>query len=90
MEKAVYFWGGCFWGVEKYFSYVEGVTETEVGYASGHTANPTYEEVCRGHTGHAETVKVVYECQKIGLETVVISILSEYRSYGWSTGRATI
>ena len=71
MEKTVYFGGGCFWGVEKYFSYVEGVTETEVGYANGHTANPTYEEVCRGHTGHAETVKVVYECQKIGLEQLL-------------------
>ena len=57
--------------MEKYFSYVEGVTETEVGYANGHTANPTYEEVCRGHTGHAETVKVVYECQKIGLEQLL-------------------
>ena len=71
MEKTVYFGGGCFWGVEKYFSYVEGVTETEVGYANGPTANPTYEEVCRGHTGHAETVKVVYECQKIGLEQLL-------------------
>lgn len=71
MEKTIYFGGGCFWGVEKYFSCVDGVTETEVGYANGHTENPTYEEVCRGHTGYAETVKVVYECQKVELEQLL-------------------
>jgi methionine-S-sulfoxide reductase len=60
MMKNIYFAGGCFWGVEKYFSLIQGVTETEVGYANGATENPTYESVCHENTGFAETVKVVY------------------------------
>ena len=44
--------GGCFWGVQAFMDRVPGVAETEVGYANGSTANPTYEDVCRGDTGH--------------------------------------
>ncbi len=68
MEKEIYLAGGCFWGTEKYFSNINGVVETEVGYANGKTEYPTYEEVCYGGTGHAETVMVVYDPQKISLE----------------------
>lgn len=61
MCKEIYFAGGCFWGLQKYFNLTGGVLETEVGYANGVIANPTYEMVCSGNTGHAETVKVVYD-----------------------------
>ena len=60
MEKTVYLAGGCFWGCQKYFDLIPGVLETEVGYANGPTANPSYEQVKR-HAGHAETVRVAYD-----------------------------
>lgn len=65
--KTIYLAGGCFWGVEKYFSLIPGVKETEAGYANGSTASPTYEEVCSGKTGHAETVKVVFDPEELSL-----------------------
>ena len=58
--RTIYLAGGCFWGCQKYFDLIPGVVETEVGYANGPTANPTYEAVKR-HAGHAETVRVVYD-----------------------------
>ena len=51
---------GCFWGAERKFWQTEGVYTTAVGYAAGHTSNPTYQEVCSGRTGHNEVVLVVY------------------------------
>lgn len=70
-KKVIYLAGGCFWGSEKYLSLINGIVETEVGYANGSTENPTYEEVCRNNTGHAETVKVVYDSKKISLEKIL-------------------
>ncbi|WP_321499622.1 peptide-methionine (S)-S-oxide reductase MsrA [Breoghania sp.] len=64
---------GCFWGAERIFWQLDGVWVTAVGYSGGHTPNPTYEEVCSGGTGHAEVVKVVYECDRISLETILAS-----------------
>lgn len=61
MRKEIYFAGGCFWGLQKYFSLAGGVMATETGYANGVISCPTYEEVCTGETGHAETVKVTYD-----------------------------
>lgn len=62
MDKAeIYFAGGCFWGLEKYFQQVHGVLSTDVGYANGLTEAPTYKDVCTDTTGFAETVHVVYD-----------------------------
>lgn len=60
-RRIIYFAGGCFWGMEKYMASLFGVLETQAGYANGKTENPTYEDVCRHDTGHAETVRVVYD-----------------------------
>ena len=61
MQKEIYLAGGCFWGVEKFLALLDGVISTEAGYANGYTENPTYEDVCTGGTGFAETVRVVYD-----------------------------
>src|SRR5450759_5316209 len=60
IETAV-FGMGCFWGAERLFWEAEGVYTTAVGYAGGFTANPTYQEVCSGRTGHAEVVLVAFD-----------------------------
>jgi peptide-methionine (S)-S-oxide reductase len=60
MQRAM-FGMGCFWGAERKFWQTPGVYSTAVGYAAGHTPNPTYEEVCSGQTGHNEVVLVIYD-----------------------------
>ncbi len=60
LEQAM-FGLGCFWGAERCFWQCEGVYVTSVGYAAGHTPNPTYEEVCSGQTGHNEVVRIVFD-----------------------------
>lgn len=59
--KEIWLAGGCFWGAEKYLAGIRGVIRTDVGYANGHTPEPTYEQVCRQDTGCAETVHVAYD-----------------------------
>src|SRR3978361_441960 len=71
MEQAV-FGLGCFWGAErKFWQLGEGIYTTAVGYAGGHTRNPTYEEVCSGRTGHTEAVLVVFDPKKISYEQLL-------------------
>ncbi|MDH6368086.1 MULTISPECIES: peptide-methionine (S)-S-oxide reductase MsrA [unclassified Breznakia] len=65
--KEIYVAGGCFWGTEKYFEEIEGVKQTDVGYANGKTENPTYEDVCHNDAGHAETVHVTYDENVVSL-----------------------
>ena len=67
MEKAIYLAGGCFWGVERYYQLLEGILDTEVGYANGNFANPTYEDLKAHRASHVEAVKVVYDEEKIQL-----------------------
>ena len=62
---------GCFWGAEKKFWQLPGVYSTAVGYAAGHTPNPTYREVCSGLTGHNEVVLVVYDPAKVRYEELL-------------------
>ena len=69
--STIYLAGGCYWGVEKYMSNVAGVTETEVGFANGHLDNPAYVQVKKGDTGHAETVRVVYNKEEIPLDKLL-------------------
>jgi peptide-methionine (S)-S-oxide reductase len=69
-EQAV-FGMGCFWGEERVFWQAPGVYTTAVGYAGGFTANPTYEEVCSGRTGHTEAVLVVFDPAAIGYEDLL-------------------
>ena len=74
-HKIAFFSAGCFWGVEEKFNHLKGVLKTEVGYMGGKkkrkTKKPTYEEVLSGKTGHAETVKVVYDPQKLTFSELV-------------------
>ena len=65
--KDIYLAGGCFWGTEHFFKQIEGVVETEVGFANGNTENPTYKEVYTDQTGFAETVHVKYNPDVVSL-----------------------
>tara|TARA_R110002110_G_scaffold91264_2_gene237489 strand:- start:107955 stop:108647 length:693 start_codon:yes stop_codon:yes gene_type:complete len=70
LQQAV-FGMGCFWGVERKFWELDGVYTTAVGYAAGHTPNPTYQEVCSGRTGHNEVALVVYDPEVISYEQLL-------------------
>jgi len=63
--------GGCFWCTEAVFDRVRGVTDVQSGYSNGHAQNPTYEQVCTGHTGHAEVVRLQFDETVISLREIL-------------------
>lgn len=69
--KKIVIAGGCFWGVEEYYRRLKGVGETRVGYAQGHLDNPSYEDVKKGTTLHAEVAEIQYDPQVIDLEKIL-------------------
>lgn len=68
--KTIYLAGGCFWGVQKFLDQFDGVISTEVGYANGPDNDPDYQDVCND-SGHAETVKVIYDEDRISLTEIL-------------------
>lgn len=69
--ETAYFAGGCFWGVEDRFQHLEGVIDAASGYQGGHVDNPTYKQVCYTDTGHAESVRVIYDPAKISYDDLL-------------------
>lgn len=69
--KKIYLAGGCFWGVEEYFSHINGVISTRVGFANGFKPNPTYKEICETETGYSEACEIVYDNSIVSLETIL-------------------
>ncbi len=67
MTKEIYLAGGCYWGTEHFIKQINGVTDTEVGFANGHGEHPSYKEVYTDKTGFAETVRVAYDPEKVSL-----------------------
>ena len=91
MEKKATFGAGCFWGVEEAFRTVPGVLKTTVGYSGGHQPNPTYEQVCTGRTGHAESLLVEYDPAKVSYEQLLDVFWQEHdptqlNRQGWDVG----
>jgi peptide-methionine (S)-S-oxide reductase len=78
VEKKATFGAGCFWGVEAAFRRLDGVTATEVGYAGGHTDDPSYRDVCSHTTGHAEVVQVTYDPERIPYEQLLATFWAEH------------
>lgn len=76
--EAAYFAMGCFWGAERLFSKLDGVKQTEVGYMGGHLENPSYQQVCTDTTGHAETVRVVFDPAQISYRQLLEVFFSHH------------
>lgn len=71
MFREIYLAGGCYWGTEKFLASLQGVTQTEVGFANGFVKAPSYDTVKHTETGHAETVHVTYDDKELPLETLL-------------------
>src|ERR1700679_4109184 len=70
LEKAT-FAGGCFWCMQPFFDNTKGVKRTTVGYTGGHVANPSYEDVSSGETGHAEAIQVEFDPKEVSYEKLL-------------------
>ena len=70
-EREIYLAGGCFWGMQAFFDQLDGILSSAVGYANGNKQDPTYEEVCSQTTGFAETLRLVYDGEKISLDKLL-------------------
>ena len=81
-KEIIFFALGCFWGIESKLSKVDGIVNTEVGYMGGITRNPTYEKVLKGDTGHAETLKIVYDPDLITCSKLLLLFLQIHRKRG--------
>lgn len=79
VTREAMFGAGCFWGVEATFRQVPGVVDAAVGYSGGHTANPTYREVCTDTTGHAEVVWVRYDPAVVSYERLLEVFFSSHK-----------
>lgn len=89
--EIAYFAAGCFWGIEKSFSEVEGVVETSVGYMGGDWPEPTYEQVCSGETGHAETVRIAFDPARVSYRALLTKFWRRHNPtclnyQGWDVG----
>ena len=71
MTQTAVIGGGCFWCTESAYKNLKGVEKVTSGYAGGHTENPTYREVCRGKTGHAEVIKIEFDENKISYRKIL-------------------
>jgi peptide-methionine (S)-S-oxide reductase len=71
MEQAI-FGGGCFWCTEAIFQNLKGVTKVVSGYMGGHKPNPSYEDICKGDTGHAEIIRIEFNPEEISFEDLLL------------------